>query len=163
MQRSRPSSGSNHSHGHGSCPPGPSCRTTTVPCLARRWVRRRPNQALLSALMDQKPISLMVSHAGRGAARHLLLVLARRSANCVSSWRSRRWSTRTTTTTPQLARYGPGRPAAVDLSGRLLSSGGCATLFEVRARAETSLLRSRMTGGGGGGGRGADWGKIGLD
>ena len=163
MQRSRPSSGSNHSHGHGSCPPGPSCRTTTAPCLARRWVRRRPNQALLSALMDQKPISLMVSHAGRGAARHLQLVLARRFAGCVSSWRSRRWSTRTTTTASQLARYGPGRPAAVNLSGRLLSSGGCATLVEVRARAETSLLRSRMTGGGGGGGRGADWGKIGLE
>ena len=114
-------------------------------------MRRRPNQALLSAPMDQTIISLMVSHTGRGAARHLRLVLARRFAGCVSSWRSRRWSTRTPTTTPQLARYGPGRPAAVDLSGRLLSSGACATLVEVRARAETSLLRSRMTSGGGGG------------
>ena len=150
MQRSRPSSGSNHSHGHGSCPPGPSCRTTTAPCLARRWVRRRPNQALLSALMDQKPISLMVSHAGRGAARHLQLVLARRFAGCVSSWRSRRWSTRTTTTASQLARYGPGRPAAVDLSGRLLTSGGGATSVEVRSHSGHSFATSRMAGGGSG-------------
>ena len=150
MQRYRPSSGSDHSHGHGSCPPGPSCRTTTAPCLARRWVRRRPNQALLSALMDQKPISLMVSHAGRGAARHLQLVLARRFAGCVSSWRSRRWSTRTTTTTSQLARYGPGRPAAVDLSGRLLTSGSGATSVEVRSHSGHSFATPRMAGGGGG-------------
>ena len=40
----------------------------------------------------------------------------------------------------------------------MLSSGGCATLVEVWARAETSLLRSRMTGGGGGAG-GADCGQ----
>jgi len=46
--------------------------------------------------------------------------------------------------------YSPGRQAAVDLSGRLLTSGGGATSVEVRSHSGHSFATSRMAGGGGG-------------
>ena len=125
-----------------------------APCLAWRWVRRRTNQALLSATKAKKLIRLELSAACEGWLGRALLVLAQWSPSSGSSPSFCRWSSRPRTTAAATSWFDPGRPAADDLSGGLLAAGGGATPVGVRARAEGSFEKSRGAGG-------ADKGQIG--
>ena len=111
--------------------------------MARRWVRRRTNQALLSATKANKLIRLELSAACEGWLGRALLVLAQWSPSSGSSPSFCRWSSRPIFTTTATSWFDPGRPAADDLSGGLLAAGGGATPVGVWARAEGSFEKSR--------------------
>ena len=123
-------------------------------CLAWRWVRRRTNQALLSATKVKKLIRLKLFAACEGCLGRALLVLAQWSPSSGASPSSCTWLSRPRTTATATSWFDPGRPAADDLSGGLLAAGGGATPVGVRARVEGSFEKSR-------GAAGVDKGQIG--